>query len=145
MRKQTNYKLPEELITALQEKAVAERTTSTDLVIQALNSFLSNSSGDASRISDSIPDLVHRIDTLTQRLNELEFKKNISFMSNSPLSEANGVHIGIDSDMSQIPTYSEDQFSALVRRIDSVMLQNQNLWERVSLLEALMQKSNCQD
>lgn len=144
MRKQTNYKLPEELIAALQEKAVAERTTSTDLVIQALNSFLSNSEGDASRILDSIPDLVHRIESLTERLNKLESNKSINFMYNSPLSEARGIHIGIDSDTTYTPVYSEEQFAALVRKIEEVVLQNQSLWERVCTLETLIQKSDCQ-
>ena len=139
MRKQTNYKLPEELITALQERAAVERTTSTDLVIQALNSFLSNSEADVSRISDSIPDLVQRIEQLTQRLNELEAKKHIYFMNNSPLSEANEIHIGIDSDITLRPTDSQEQFADLIKMIEELVLQNQNLCQRVTTLEDLIQ------
>jgi len=139
MRKQTNYKLPEELITALQERAAVERTTSTDLVIQALNSFLSNSEADVSRISDSIPDLVQRIEQLTQRLNELEAKKHIYFMNNSPLSEANEIHIGIDSDITLRPSDSQEQFADLIKMIEELVLQNQNLCQRVTTLEDLIQ------
>lgn len=139
MRKQTNYKLPEELITALQERAAVERTTSTDLVIQALNSFLSNSEPDVSHISDSIPDLVQRIEQLTQRLNELEAKKHIYFMNNSPLSEANEIHIGIDSDTTLSPSDSQEQFAALIKMIEELMLQNKNLCQRVTTLEDLIQ------
>lgn len=139
MRKQTNYKLPEELITALQERAAVERTTSTDLVIQALNSFLSNSEPDVSRISDSIPDLVQRIEQLTQRFNELEAKKHIYFMNNSPLSEANEIHIGIDSDTTLSPSDSQEQFAALIKMIEELMLQNKNLCQRVTTLEDLIQ------
>ncbi|MBD2730938.1 hypothetical protein H6G96_32630 [Nostoc sp. FACHB-892] len=144
MRRQSNFKLPEDLITALQERAAAERTTSTDLVIQALNSFLSNSEPDVSRISGSIPDLAQRIEELTQRLNELEAKKHIYFMNNSPLSEANEIHIGIDSDTTLSPSDSQEQFAALLRRFEELVLQNQRLWERVATLEDLIQKSNCQ-
>lgn len=139
MRKQTNYKLPEELITALQERAAVERTTSTDLVIQALNSFLSNSEADVSRISDSIPDLVQRIEQLTQRLNELEAKKHIYFMNNSPLSEAHEIHIGIDSDTTLSPSDSQEQFAALIKMIEELVLQNKNLCQRVTTLEDLIQ------
>ncbi|MBG1268709.1 hypothetical protein [Nostoc sp. WHI] len=139
MRKQTNYKLPEELITALQERAAVERTTSTDLVIQALNSFLSNSEADVPRISDSIPDLVQRIEQLTQRLNQLESSKNINFMSNSPLSEAHGIHIGIDSDITLRPTDSQEPFADLIKMIEELVLQNQKLCQRVTTLEDLIQ------
>ena len=143
MRRQSNFKLPEDLITALQERAAAERTTSTDLVIQALNSFLSNSEPDVSRISGSIPDLAQRIEELTQRLNELEANKYINFMSNSPLSEAHDINLGIDSDITLHPSDPQEQFAALLRRFEELVLQNQSLWERVTTLEDLIQKSNC--
>ena len=133
MRRQSNFKLPEELITALQERAAAERTTSTDLVIQALNSFLSNSETDVSPISDSIPDLVQRIEHLTQRLNQLEANKYINFMSNSPLSEAHGINLGIDSDITLHP--SQEQFADLIKTIQELVLQNQDLSQRVAALE----------
>lgn len=133
MRRQSNFKLPEELITALQERAAAERTTSTDLVIQALNSFLSNSETDVSRISDSIPDLVQRIEHLTRRLNQLEANKYINFMSNSPLSEAHGINLGIDSYITLHP--SQEQFADLIKTIHELVLQNQDLSQRVTALE----------
>ncbi|MDZ8104740.1 MAG: hypothetical protein RM338_03830 [Nostoc sp. DedQUE12a] len=135
MRRQSNFKLPEELITALQERAAVERTTSTDLVIQALNSFLNNSETDVSRISDSIPDLVQRIEHLTQRLNQLEANKYINFMSNSPLSEAHGINLGIDSDITLHPTDLQQQFADLIKMVEELVLQNQNLSQRIAALE----------
>jgi hypothetical protein len=144
MRKQTNYKLPEELVIALQERAAAERTTATDLVIQALNSFLSNSSEEVSRIAPSISDIGERVEQLKERLDKLEANKHIYFMNNSPLSEANEVHIGIDSDTTFNPSNSQEQFADFIKMIEELVLQNQNLCQRVTTLEDLIQKSNCQ-
>lgn len=69
MRKQTNYKLPEELITALQEKAAAERVTATDLVIQALNTFLEINQEKRPHIANSIAELANKVERLEKKLN----------------------------------------------------------------------------
>lgn len=143
MRKQTNYKLPEELITALQEKAAAERTTATELVIQALNSFLGYSEKDVFRIAPSIHDLVKRIEELTARLDRLETNKQVSFMHNSPFSEAKEIEVRIDSDTVN-PSNAQEQFASFIQTIEELVLQNQNLFERVAALEELLQKSKCQ-
>lgn len=101
--------------------------------------LLSNSEADVSPISDSIPDLGQRIKQLTQRLNQLESSKNINFMSNSPLSEAHEIHIGIDSDITLRPTDSQEPFADLIKMIEELVLQNQNLCQRVTTLEDLIQ------
>ncbi|BAY28148.1 hypothetical protein NIES2100_79770 (plasmid) [Calothrix sp. NIES-2100] len=154
MKKQANFKLPEELITALQDKAAEERTTATDLVIQALNSFLGNpeegSSIGNTSIGNNIYDIADCVEGLKARLDKLEANKSFYFMHNSA-SESNNIDIRIESD-SVIP-YSEAvvfleskveeieaQNKNLESKLEELEAQNKNLLDRVAALEALIQE-----
>lgn len=142
MRKQTNYKLPEELIAALQEKAAAERITATDLVIQALNKFLEINQEEGSHIPYSIAELANKVEILEKKLKEIEFHKNVQFMHKSHLSEANNIGIYVDSVMTADKTRD---FDGLVKKFEEVAQQNQDLRVRVDSLESLVQEYICQD
>ncbi|MBD2207780.1 hypothetical protein H6G33_36330 [Calothrix sp. FACHB-1219] len=141
MKKQANFKLPEELITALQDRAAAERTSATDLVIQALNSFLGNpeegSSIGNTSIGNNIYDIADCVEGLKARLDKLEANKNFYFMYNSPSCEANDIDIRIESD-SIIP--NSEEVLSLESKVEELEAQNKNLLDRVSALEALMQE-----
>lgn len=141
MRKQTNYKLPEELITALQEKAAAERVTATDLVIQALNTFLEINQEEGSHIAPSIAELANKVERLEKKLKEIEAGKHVQFMHDSHLSEASNIDIRIDSNTT---VDKLRDFEGLVKKFEEVAQQNQDLRARVDSLEALIQEYNCQ-
>jgi predicted RNase H-like nuclease (RuvC/YqgF family) len=135
MKKQANFKLPEELIAALQDRAVQERTTATELVIQALNSFLGNPETEDLGIDININNIAECVEDLKERLDKLESCKNFYFMYNSPSCEANDIDIRIDSD-SVIPK-SEEELT-LAKTVEKLELENENLQERVAALEALI-------
>ncbi|MBD2303216.1 hypothetical protein [Nostoc sp. FACHB-190] len=142
MRKQANFKLPEELLAALQDRAAQERTSATDLVIQALKSFLGEPTEEDLRIGSSIYDIADCVEQLKDRVDKLEATKNFYFMYNSPSCEANDVDIRIDSD-SLIPNSSEENI-LLLNRVEELEKQNENLRERLATLEALVQEYNYQ-
>jgi outer membrane murein-binding lipoprotein Lpp len=142
MRKQTNYKLPEELIAALQEKAATERVTATDLVIQALNTFLGINQEEGSHIAISIAELANKVEKLENKLKEIEPNKHVQFMHHSHLSEASNIDIRIDSNTTA--DRSRD-FEGLVKKFEEVAQQNQDLRARVDSLESLIQEYICQD
>jgi predicted nucleic acid-binding Zn-ribbon protein len=145
MRKQTNYKLPEELIAALQEKALVERTSATDLVIQALNNFLDvNPEKEGARIVYSIPELGSEIEKIKQRLDEIEASKQLHFMSNSPHWESNAIDIRIDSDTTS-DNDSVKNITVLTSKLKELGDENKDLRERVKALEALIPEYNCQE
>ncbi len=146
MRKQTNYKLPEELIAALQEKAAAERITATDLVIEALSDFLGFSpQGEAPRIAPSINEIAERLKEIEERLERLEASKRSGFIYQyQSLSESSDIDIRIDNDAAKVAQL-EERLAALARATQQVLLQNQNLGERIAELEVLVkgERGNC--
>ena len=142
MRKQANFKLPEELLTALQNRAAEERTSGTDLVIQALKAFLSEPANEGSKIGSTIYDIADCIEELKDRVDKLEGSKSFYFMYNSPSCEATDVDIRIDSD-SLIPNSSEENIM-LLSRVEELAKQNESLHERLAALEALVQEYNYQ-
>lgn len=142
MRKQSNFKLPEKLIVALQEKAASERVTATDLVIQALNNFLGINQEEGSHIAPSIAELANKVEILEKKLEELEARKHVQFMHRSHLSEASNIDIRIDSNTTA--DRSRD-FEGLVKKFEEVAQQNQDLRARVDSLESLIQEYICQD
>lgn len=145
MRKQTNYKLPEELIAALQEKALVERTSATDLVITALKNFLDVSpEKEGARIVHSIPELTSEIEKIKQRLDEIEASKQLHFMSNSPCWESNAIDIRIDSDTTSEKD-SVKNITVLATKLKELGEENRQLCERVKALEALIPEYNCQE
>lgn len=146
MKKQANFKLPEELITALQDRAAAERTSATDLVIQALNSFLGNpeegSSIGNTSIGNNIYDIADCVEGLKARLDKLEANKSFYFMHNSA-SESNNIDIRIESD-SIIP--NSEEVLSLESKLKELEAQNKKLLDsvaalqdRIAALEALIQ------
>lgn len=145
MRKQTNYKLPQELIAALQERAALERTSATELVITALKNYLDiNPEEEAVRIALSIPELGGEIVKIKQRLDEIEANKQFHFMANSPYWESNAIDIRIDSDTTS-EVDSVKNITLLAAKVKELGDENKKLRERVSALEALIPEYNCQE
>jgi hypothetical protein len=144
MRKQTNYKLPEELIALLQERASAEKVSATELVITALKNLLGIDQGEEDTyIPNSILELVRDIEILKERLDKIEFSRQFNFLSNSPYGEATGIDIRIDS--SNTDSNSETKITALTTKIKELGDENKSLRERVRALEALIPEYNCQE
>lgn len=144
MRKQTNYKLPEELIAALQEKAATERITATDLVIKALNTFLEIKQEEESHIAPSIAVLASEMEKIKQRLDEIEASKQLHFMTNSHYWESNAIDIRIDSDTTS-ENDSVKNITVLATKLKELVNENKDLRERVKALEALIPEYNCQE
>ncbi|OKH41149.1 hypothetical protein NIES2101_34815 [Calothrix sp. HK-06] len=145
MRKQTNYKLPEELIAALQERAALERTSATDLVIAALKNYLDINPGkENERIAISIPELGSEIAKIKQRLDEIETNKQFHFMPNSPHWQSNAIDIRIDSDTTSEVDLVKNT-TLIATKLKELGDENKKLRERVSALEALIPEYNCQE
>ncbi|WP_066423355.1 hypothetical protein [Anabaena sp. 4-3] len=142
MKKQANFKLPEELIKALQDRAAAERTTATDLLVQALTSFLGNPEKEVSSIGNDIYNIADCVEELKERVDKLEANKNFYFMYNSPSCEATDIDIRIESD-TLTPNSKEEV--ALLNKVEELETQNQNLQDRVAALEAVIQEYRYQN
>jgi hypothetical protein len=131
MKKQVNYKLPEELIEALQQRATVERTTATDLIIQGMSEFLglANPEEQPLKATPSIYSIVGRLEEIEERLSKIEDNGRFNFMYQS-LSEASDIEIRIEGEATK-PTERivelEKQVANLTKIVEEVLAQkNQN-------------------
>jgi predicted nucleic acid-binding Zn-ribbon protein len=141
MKKQVNFKLPEELIKTLQERAAQERLSATDLVIQGMSLFLGivDPSQQPSQPSLSLSDIAERIEVIEERLDKIEAAGRFNFMYQS-LSQASDIDIRIDSEAVELTERIdklEQQIVNLTQILEEVQAQNQMLRDRNAVLESL--------
>ncbi len=78
VRKQTNYKIPQELYDEIQAKALAEGRTATDVVIQGLSQYvghnLSTKFGESEVPEDNIESVSERLQRLEEKLSDPQFR-----------------------------------------------------------------------
>lgn len=138
MRKQANYKLPEELIEAIQDRAAHERTTATDLVIEALNSYLGLSpEGESSRIGISIAEIVNRLQSVEESLGKIQTGNRCGDMHQN-LSD---IYIDGSGAAAKVTECLMSAFTPVLEELQKqnqeLQRQNQELRAHIAALEAL--------
>lgn len=122
-KKQVNFKLPPDLIEALDAKALEENTNRTELVIQGIRYILGLSEAQSASVDSRIYD---RIETLEARLHQIETHRVDSGVDNNRLDQ-------LESRVSQLESQRvEDNIH---KRLHTLTEQVQNLSDRLAQIQ----------